>query len=144
MNVSWFRAGSSLFSQSLLPSFWHISCCTFLVVHFLLHIPCCIYPVVYFLMPPGILLICHQDGHNYLFKSSHPTCFFLFQSGHNLAMSLFIQVKVSVTQSCLTLWNPMDWMLKWVAIPFSREFFWPRDQAQISCIAGGVFTIWAT
>ena len=82
-------------------------CCllfgTFLVVHFLLHIPCCIYPVVYFLMPPGTLLICHQDGHNYLFKRSHSTCFFPFHSGHNLAMSLFVQVKVLVTQSCLTL-----------------------------------------
>ena len=31
-----------------------------------------------------------------------------------------------------------------VAIPFSRGFSWPRDQTQVSCIAGGFFIIWAT
>ena len=35
-------------------------------------------------------------------------------------------------------------ILEWVAIPFSRGSFWPRDQTQVSCIAGGFFTIWAT
>ena len=32
----------------------------------------------------------------------------------------------------------------WVAVPFSRGSSQPRDGIQISCIAGGVFTIWAT
>ena len=45
-------------------------------------------------------------------------------------------VKVKVTQSCLTLCNPMDYkvhgilqarILEWVAIPFSRGLSQPRD-----------------
>ena len=35
-------------------------------------------------------------------------------------------------------------ILKWVAIPFSRGPSQSRDQAQVSCIAGRYFTIWAT
>ena len=44
-----------------------------------------------------------------------------------------------------TLWDPMDYtvhgilqarVLEWVAFPFSRGSFQPRDQAQVSCIAG--------
>ena len=34
--------------------------------------------------------------------------------------------------------------LEWVAIPFSRGSSWPRDRTQVSHIAGGFFTIWAT
>ena len=35
-------------------------------------------------------------------------------------------------------------ILEWVAISFSRGSSWPRDQTQVSCIAGRFFTIWAT
>ena len=35
-------------------------------------------------------------------------------------------------------------LLEWVTIPFSRGSSWPRDQAQVSHIAGRFFTIWAT
>ena len=58
-----------------------------------------------------------------------------------------------VTQSCLTLCDPMDCtvhgilqarILEWVAFPFSRGSSQPRDQTQVSCIAGGFFTTWAT
>ena len=35
-------------------------------------------------------------------------------------------------------------ILERVAIPFSRGFSRPRDQSQVSCIAGRFFTIWAT
>ena len=35
-------------------------------------------------------------------------------------------------------------MLEWVAIPFSRGSSRPRDQTQVSCIAGRFPTIWAT
>ena len=35
-------------------------------------------------------------------------------------------------------------ILEWVAIPFSRGSSWPRDQIQVSCVAGRFFTIWAT
>ena len=59
------------------------------------------------------------------------------------------RVKVKVTQLCLTLSDPRDYtihqilqarMLEWVAVPFSRGSFQPRDQTQVSCIAGGFFT----
>ena len=35
-------------------------------------------------------------------------------------------------------------LLEWVAIPFSRGSSRPRDQIQVSCIAGELFTVWAT
>ena len=59
------------------------------------------------------------------------------------------KVKVKVAQSCLTLYNPMDYtvhgilqarILEWVAFPFSRGSSQPRDQAQVSHIAGRFFT----
>ena len=60
----------------------------------------------------------------------------------------------SVAQSCLTLqplglrparllclWDSPGRNLEWVAIPYSRGASQPRDQTQISRIAGGFFTI---
>ena len=35
-------------------------------------------------------------------------------------------------------------MLEQVAFPFSRGSSQPRDQTQVSCIAGRFFTVWAT
>ena len=35
-------------------------------------------------------------------------------------------------------------ILEWVAVPFSRGSSQPRDQTQVSRIAGGFFTSWAT
>ena len=63
-----------------------------------------------------------------------------------------------VTQSCPTLCDLMDCILpgssihgifqarvlEWVAIFFSRESSWPRDQTQVSHIAGRCFTVFAT
>ena len=68
------------------------------------------------------------------------------------------RVKVSVTQSCLTFWDPMDCslpcssvhgilqarILEWVAIPFSKGPSQPRDQTQVSFIAHRFFAVWAT
>ena len=67
-------------------------------------------------------------------------------------------VCVLVVQLCPILWDPMNCSLPgssvheilqariqdWVAIPFSRDSSQPRDWTQVSCIAGGFFTIWAT
>ena len=56
------------------------------------------------------------------------------------------KVKVKVTQLHLTLCDPMDYgilqarILEWVAFPFSRGSSQPRDQTQVSRIAGGFFT----
>ena len=65
---------------------------------------------------------------------------------------------VLVAQPCLTLCGPMACtqtrssvhgllqarILEWVAIPFSRGSFWPRDKTQVSSIASRFLTIWAT
>ena len=59
-------------------------------------------------------------------------------------------MKVKVVQSCLTFFDPMDYriiharILEWVAVPFSRESSQPRDQTQVSCVAGRFFTVWVT
>ena len=34
-------------------------------------------------------------------------------------------------------------ILEWIAFPFSRRSFQPRDRTQVSCIAGRFFTSWA-
>ena len=60
---------------------------------------------------------------------------------------------MKVTQLCLTHWDSMDCtvngilqarILEWVAIPFSRGSFQPKDWNQVSHIAGRFFTSWAT
>ena len=57
--------------------------------------------------------------------------------------------EVKATQSCPTLCNPVDCtvhgilqarILEWVAFPYSRESSQPRDQTEVSCIAGRFFT----
>ena len=67
-------------------------------------------------------------------------------------------VKVLVTQSCQILCDPTDCsppgssihgvlqarILEWVSIPFCRGSFQPRDWTRIACIAGRLYTIWAT
>ena len=35
-------------------------------------------------------------------------------------------------------------ILEWVAYPFSRESFQPRNWTRFTCFAGGFFTSWAT
>ena len=63
-----------------------------------------------------------------------------------------------VAQSCPTLCDSMESsppgssvhgilqarILEKVAIPFSRESSQPKDQTHVFCIAGGLFTVWAT
>ena len=75
-----------------------------------------------------------------------------------LSLFLIMVVYVLVTQSCLTLCNSMDCsllgssvhgifqarILGWLAISFSRGSSQPRERTQVSYIAGGCFTIWAT
>ena len=60
---------------------------------------------------------------------------------------------MKVTLSCPTLCNPMVYrvhgilqarILEWVAISFSRGSSYPRDRTQVSHIADGFFTSWAT
>ena len=68
------------------------------------------------------------------------------------------KVKVLVTQSCLTLCDPMDCgppassvhgvlqgrILEWAAITYLSRSSQPKHQTWVSCIAGRFFTIWVT
>ena len=70
--------------------------------------------------------------------------------GHDWVTEQQQQMLVKIIQSCPTLCKPMDWglpgssvhgtlqarTLEWVAIPFSRASSQPRDQTQVSHIAG--------
>ena len=75
-----------------------------------------------------------------------------FPEKENTVSHYYLQ-QVKVTQSCLTLCDSMDYTvhgilqartLEWVAFPFSRGSSQPRDQTQVSRIAGRFFTSWAT
>ena len=77
---------------------------------------------------------------------------------HFLLQCMKVKSENEVAQSCLTLSNPMDHSLpgssvhgifqaqglQWVAISFSRGSSLPRDQTQVSCIAGRCFTFCTT
>ena len=67
-------------------------------------------------------------------------------------MYTYVIHMLKVAPSYPALCNPMDYtvhgilqarILQWVAFPFSRGSSQPRDQTQISHIAGGFFTVWA-
>ena len=62
---------------------------------------------------------------------------------------LFLSEWVKVTQSCLTLYDPLksmefSWPEYWSAFPFSRRSSQHRNWTQVSHIAGKFFTSWAT
>ena len=70
-------------------------------------------------------------------------------SRRSIFLALEYPAKVKDTQSCPTLCDPMDYrangilqarILKWVAFPFFRASSQPRDQTQVSGIAGRFFT----
>ena len=91
-----------------------------------------------------------------------PLLFCMWTCPHfQLCISYLCEVnwsKVKVAQSCLTLCDLMDCSLpgssvhgilqaripKWLAVPFYRGSSQPRYRIQVSNIAGGFFTIWAT
>ena len=63
------------------------------------------------------------------------------------------EVKVKLAHLCPTLYHPMDSIVhgilqarivEWVAFPFSKGSSQPRGWTQVSHIAGGFFTSWAT
>ena len=92
---------------------------------------------------------------------AHVTLKTALSRGHQKPINRWESMKSSeseVTQSCLTLCNPMDCslpgssvhgifqarILEWVAISFSRGSSRPRDQARVSHIVGRRFTVWVT
>ena len=66
---------------------------------------------------------------------------------------LLLSPWLKVAQLCPTLCDPLDCtvlgilqdrILEWLAVPLSRGSSQPRDQTQVSHIADGFFTSWAT
>ena len=85
---------------------------------------------------------------------SHIAGRFLSEPPANL---LSIKLLVLATQLCLTLCDCVNYSppgssvhgvlqertLEWIAILFCRGSSPPRDRTRVSCIAGGLFTVWA-
>ena len=90
-------------------------------------------------VPPHELFLPSFSTSRYVKMESDRRC---LQPNHSM--------KVKVVQSCPTLCNPMTYkllgilqarILEWLAFPFSREPSQPRDQTQVSHIAGGVYQL---
>ena len=102
-------------------------------------------------------------------SSLAPFCL-IFQNIYSSLQSCFLWAKehgqikwiycgcLLVAQSCPTLYDlvgcsplgsPVHGILQarildWVAMSFSKGSSWPRDQTPFSCMAGSLYTIWAT
>ena len=69
--------------------------------------------------------------------------------GQQLALKLLSHVQLFATPWAIACQAPLSlgilWarLLEWVARPSSRGSSQPRDQTQVSCIAGELFTSWA-
>ena len=55
-----------------------------------------------------------------------------------------IHGKTVFHRASLVAWIFQARIVEWVAIPFCRESFQPRDRTQVSCTADRLFTIWVT
>ena len=75
--------------------------------------------------------------------------------GRGTVLHVCCAESLSCIQLFVTLWNvacqaPLSMeilqerILQWVVVPSSRESSQCKDQTQVSCIAGGFFTVWAT
>ena len=98
------------------------------------------------------------SSHNSLMSTCNSTIFLPPKKTEMLASESHVVVCVLVTQSCLTLYNPVDCslpgssvhgifqarILEWVAISYSRGSFQPRDRTWVSCIASRFCKVWAT
>ena len=125
--------------------FWAKGICTCFITGLLLDCLLC----------SDISLFVQDPCYLHLFKDKH--------CGHGVTksrtwLSDWTELIVVVAQSCPILCNPIDCslpgssvhgilqarVLEWVAFPFSRGSSPPRDRTQVSRIAGGFFTRWAT
>ena len=88
-------------------------------------------------------------------NKSHLTSCSLMDCSALASLSFTISERLPewVACSCPTLCDPMDYtvhgilqarILEWIAVGFSRGSSQPRNQTQVSCIAGRFFTSWAT
>ena len=93
-----------------------------------------------------------SNANNFIFKTNNlkHTLGVCFLSACGVpGTRLCMKVKVKVTQSCLTLCNPVDYTVhgilqgripEWVAFPFSRGSSQLTEQTRVSRIAGRFFT----
>ena len=114
----------------------------------------------YILLPP--FLAFYKFLHLFIQQTLISTCFVVRPCSMHWECSkqkilLSQKSESEVTPLCPTLSDPMDCslpglfvhgilqarILEWVAISFSGESSQPRDQTQVSNIAGRLFTIWA-
>ena len=79
-------------------------------------------------------------------------CIFALSAFDCELLAVDFPVTWKITQSCLTVCDPMDCIvhgvlhatiLEWVAVPFSSRSSQPRNQTAVSRIAGRFFTNWA-
>ena len=68
-----------------------------------------------------------------------PLCMFCALSLSSV--QLFVTAWTAVPQAPLAMGIHQARILEWVAIPSSRDSSQPRDRTQVSCIAGGFFTV---
>ena len=100
-----------------------------------------------------MLLLCHAPLYNSLYHLFSTNSIKVIPLLHSYPTIYSLKVKVKVAHSCPTLCDPMDYtvhgilqgrILEWVAFAFSWGSSQPRDWTQVSQIAGGFFTSWAT
>ena len=109
---------------------------------------------------PFVLLLPQEIQINTMKTDSVALPLLLAKSNLNFASKSYVLPSCSVlclvTQSCLTLWDPLDCslpgssvhgifqarILEWVAISSSRGSSWTRDQTCVSCNADRFFTHW--
>ena len=98
---------------------------------------------------PDTLVGSHPEHVNWISRQRSPP----FVPSFTVNSSGGCDIKVKVAQSRPTLRDPMDYtvhgilqarILEWVATPFSRGSSQLTVQIQVSLIAGGFFTNWAT
>ena len=90
---------------------------------------------------PGLRVLLTPDL--YVYPKETVLCFLCYA----LLLShvrLFATPWTAVHQASLSLGILQAGILEWVAMPSSRGSSQPRDQTQVSCIAGEFFSDWAT
>ena len=104
---------------------------------------CLLYLKLWFFCPHSEPSCIHINRSSYLSCSDSRSC-------GCLCFKLLSRVWLSVTSWTVARQTPLSMgilqarILKWVAMRSSRGSSQPRDQTQVSLIAGGLFTVWAT
>ena len=113
----------------------------------------CFFLFFIFLLKFSVFPPCYKTVYNCSLKCLYMAALQSLSDDTDSWYTFRLKVKVKVTQSCPTLYNPMDYMvhgilqarmLERVAFPFSRGSSQPRDRTQVSSIADRFFTSWDT